>query len=132
MDPLNDIYKNNNVHSRYNILSLALFITVSETGSIAATASRHNIAASAVSRRISELEALIDTTLLYRQQRGVELTSAGQEFYRHSQNVLMCIQKMEKSMEEFSNGIRGSIRIAANTSSITQFLPDDLAIFTRD
>lgn len=132
MDPLNELCSNNEACSRYNLFSLALFISVAETGSIAATASRHNIAASAVSRRMGELEALIETTLLYRQQRGVELTSAGKEFYRHSQNVFQYIHKMQKSMEEFSNGIRGVIRIAANTSSITQFLPDDIAAFTRD
>lgn len=116
----------------YDLFSLTLFLGVAETGSIAGAATRHNIAASAVSRRMSELEASIGTALLYRQQRGVELTPAGLELRRHAQIVLRQVGRMDRSMEDFADGMRGAVRIAANTSSITQFLPEDLAAFSRD
>ena len=62
---------------RHDLVTLQLFQTVAQTGSIAGAATRHNMVASAVSKRISDLEAQIGTPLFYRKRRGVELTAAG-------------------------------------------------------
>ncbi|MCD8536454.1 MAG: LysR family transcriptional regulator [Burkholderiaceae bacterium] len=58
-------------------LSLKLFVSVIESSSITAAASMHHIAATAVSKRISDLEHLFGTTLLQRTNRGVHPTDAG-------------------------------------------------------
>ena len=117
---------------RYDFFSLTLFITVAELGSIARAAKRHNLAASAASKRISELERSIGAPLLYRQRRGVELTPAGQELLEHAHNIRQSLAAMEVSMGAHVDGTQGTIRVAANTSSITQFLPEDLAAFVRE
>jgi DNA-binding transcriptional LysR family regulator len=116
----------------YDLLSLLLFKSVVSSGSIASAAELHNIAASAVSRRISDLEIQIGTALFYRQRRGVELTPAGVEFLNHVSGLINRLTRMEQAMEDFADGLRGVVRIAANTSSITQFLPEDLAAFVDD
>ena len=36
---------------------------------------------------------------------------------------------MAGTLSDFAQGVRGQVRIAANTSSLTQFLPEDLAAF---
>lgn len=116
----------------YDLQSLLLFKTVVSSGSIAGAAELHNIAASAVSRRISDLELQVGTALFFRQRRGVELTPAGEEFISHVSGLLSRIARMDLAMEDFADGLKGVVRIAANTSSITQFLPEDLAAFVRD
>lgn len=116
---------------RYDLYSLSLFISVANTGSIAQAAERHNIAPSAVSRRMAELETLFGAPLLYRQQRGVSLTPAGQELRRHARELQIQVARMENAMSDYAHGVKGTVRLAANTSSITQFLPEDLASFVE-
>ena len=117
---------------RYDLHSLDLFRTVATVGSIAGTAARHNTVPSAVSRRMAELERTVGTPLLYRQRRGVALTQAGEDLLRHARTLHHVVERMEADMGDHAGGVRGTVRLAANTSSITQFLPEDLAAFTRD
>ncbi|MEX0295798.1 LysR family transcriptional regulator [Pseudomonas putida] len=58
-------------------LSLHLFIVVCEEGTIARAGERAFMAPSAVSKRISDIEARFGTTLFKRSKRGVEPTPAG-------------------------------------------------------
>lgn len=109
---------------RYDLYSLELFLSVAGSGNIDQAAAHHNIAASAVSRRMAELEALVGAPLLYRQQRGVVLTPAGNELRHHARAILRKIAQMDAAMSDFAHGVKGAVRIAANTSSITQFLPE--------
>ena len=116
---------------KYNLVTLQIFLTVARTGSIAQASAVKNTAASAISKRISDLEDEIGTQLFYRQTRGVELTPAGHELARHSSNIIRLLERMEAQMLDFASGAKGSVRIAANTSAITQFLPEDLAGFVE-
>ena len=60
-----------NFARRIDLTSLQLFVAVCELGSIGKAAEREFIAASAVSKRLSDLEATLGTALLYRHPRGV-------------------------------------------------------------
>ena len=73
---------------RIDLTSLQLFVAVGETGSIGKAAEREFIAASAVSKRLAELESALGTALLYRHARGVDLTPAGQALLHHARSVL--------------------------------------------
>ncbi|MCK7616231.1 LysR family transcriptional regulator [Roseibium sediminicola] len=116
----------------YDLFSLSLFLAVASLGSIAKAAELQNIAASAVSRRISELEDLVGTPLFYRRQRGVELTPAGHELRRYARSITAEVGRMDAALSDYSHGKKGTVRIAANTSAITQFLPEDLAEFQEN
>src|SRR3546814_12210170 len=59
---------------KYDIQTLKVFVTVSQEGSIAKAAAKEHTVASAVSKRISELEKSIGADLFYRHRRGVKLT----------------------------------------------------------
>lgn len=115
---------------RLDLTSLQLFVAVCELGSIGRAAEREFIAASAISKRLSDLEAALGAPLLYRRPRGVELTPAGETFLHHARSVLFSLDRMQGELSEFAQGVRGHVRIHANLSAIMQFLPDDLAGFT--
>jgi DNA-binding transcriptional LysR family regulator len=117
---------------RLDLTSLQLFVAVCELGSIGKAAEREFIAASAVSKRLSDLEATLDTTLLYRHTRGVSLTPAGQSLLHHARSVLFGLEKMQAELSEYADGVRGHVRMHANISAVVQFLPEDLGAFARE
>ena len=116
---------------RIDLISLQLFVAVCEAGSIGKAAEREFIAASAISKRLADLEAALDTPLLYRHARGVDLTPAGQSLLHHARNVLYGLEKMQSELGEYADGVRGHVRVHASISAIVQFLPDDLGSFVR-
>ena len=115
--------------ARFDLTTLALFVAVARAGSISAGARQSHLAVGAASKRISDLEAVLGTPLLYRNTAGVELTDAGQACLGHAQRVLQEVEQMAGTLSDFAQGVRGQVRIAANTSALTQFLPEDLAGF---
>jgi len=120
-----------NFARRIDLTSLQLFVAVCELGSIGKAAEREFIAASAVSKRLSDLEATLDTPLLYRHTRGVDLTPAGESLLHHARSVLFSLEKMQGELSEYADGVRGHVRVHASISAIVQFLPEDLGAFIR-
>ncbi|MBA4114704.1 MAG: LysR family transcriptional regulator, partial [Verminephrobacter sp.] len=116
---------------RIDLTSLQLFVAVCELGSIGRAAEREFIAASAVSKRLSDLETAVDTALLYRHSRGVTLTPAGESLLHHARTVLFGLERMQGELSEYADGVRGHVRMHANISAIVQFLPEDLGAFAR-
>ncbi|QEI07804.1 LysR family transcriptional regulator [Pigmentiphaga aceris] len=110
-------------------VTLRYFVAVCEEGAIAHAAEREFIAASAISKRIAEMEADIGTPLLLRSQRGVVPTVAGKALLRHARHVLQGIDHMHAEMREHGQGARGVVRVLANISSIAGSLPDTLTAF---
>jgi len=121
-----------NFARRIDLTSLQLFVAVCELGSIGRAAEREFIAASAISKRLSDLEATLGTTLLYRHARGVDLSPAGESLLHHARSVLYSLEKMQGELSEYAEGVRGHVRVHANISAIVQFLPEDLGAFTRE
>lgn len=117
---------------RIDLTSLQLFVAVCELGSIGRAAEREFIAASAVSKRLSDLETAVDTALLYRHSRGVTLTPAGESLLHHARTVLFGLERMQGELSEYADGVRGHVRMHANISAIFQFLPEDLGAFARE
>lgn len=115
--------------TRLDLYTLQVFLAVLEEGSIAAAAVREHIAPSALSKRLSELERTLDVTLFQRHARGVEPTSAARALARRARALLHQTQDLAAEIQDYSTGVRGRVRIAANLSSIAQFLPAELRRF---
>jgi DNA-binding transcriptional LysR family regulator len=115
---------------RLDLVSLSLFALVVRAGSISKGAALAHLAVGAASKRISDLEAAIGTALLERHSRGVMLTVAGQALHRHAQKILSDVDLLAADLSDYASGMVGVVRLAANTSAVTQFLPHDLAAFT--
>ncbi len=120
-----------NFARRMDLTSLQLFVAVCELGSIGRAAEREFIAASAVSKRLSDLEATLGTPLLVRHTRGVDLTPAGESLLHHARSMLYSLEKMQGELSEYAFGVRGHVRVHASISAVVQFLPEDLGAFIR-
>ncbi len=110
-------------------LSLRLFVAVMEDGAIARAAAREHIAPSAASRRLAELEGQLRVELFARSNRGAEPTAAAYALLNLARGVLNDLDGIASQMRDYGAGLRGHVRVVANISAITQFLPDELQRF---
>jgi DNA-binding transcriptional LysR family regulator len=117
-----------NLH-RLDLFSLSLFGLVARTGSISQGAALANLAVGAASKRITDLEAALGITLFERHSRGVTLTVAGGALQRHAQRILGDVDQLEADLSDHASGLVGVVRLWANTSAVTQFLPRDISSF---
>ena len=115
----------------FDFRDLELFVAVAEVGSIAKAAERAHTVASAVSKRLSELEAEFGTPLLVRGAKGVELTAAGQALLSKARALLYQADQLEAELRQHASGVRGQVRVFANISAIVEFLPEALASFIK-
>lgn len=115
---------------RLDFMTLRVFVAVAHTRNITRAGEIENLAASAVSKRMVDLEHMVGTPLLYRMPRGVELTPAGEALLRHARHILNSADRLVADLGDFAEGIRGDVRLAVNASSAAEFLPADLLKFT--
>ena len=116
---------------RYNLITLDLFLCASKYKSLVKAAKEKHLVVSAVSKRILDLEKSVGVNLFYRKKTGVELTPAGLEMQKHCTKIFNSINIMDESIKEYSLVSSGIVRVTANLSSITQFLPEDLSTFSK-
>lgn len=116
---------------RIDFVTLKLFVAIADERSLTKAAEREHLALAAVSKRVSDLENQLGIALLYRQPKGVELTPAGHALLHHARNMMDNLAQMNADLSEFSEGVKGHVRIHANTSAVIEFLPEDLSAFTR-
>lgn len=116
---------------RIDFVTLKLFVAIADERSLTRAAEREHVALAAVSKRISDLERQLDIALLYRKSKGVELTPAGYALLHHARILMGNLEQLSADLSEFSEGVKGHVRIHANTSSVIEFLPEDLSAFSR-
>lgn len=117
---------------RFDLRDLELFVAVADAGSIARAAERSHTVASAVSKRISDLEDNFGTALIARGAKGVELTAAGHALLVRARVLLHQAAQLDDEMRRHASGARGYVRVFANISAIVEFLPGSLASFAKD
>lgn len=112
-----------------DLLSVKLFVTVATEGNMSKAAEREHISLAALSKRIARLEEVLQVSLFIRERQGVKLTAAGGAFLQHAREMLYSVQRLTSELSDYAKGIRGYVRVAASTSSMMQFLPEELKEF---
>jgi len=114
-----------------DLSSLEILIAAIEEKSLSRGAERVHLVTSAVSKRISELERRLGTTLLRRHGRGVEATPAGAMLYQQAKAILRNVAQARELLGAFSDSGAPKLRLVANASTMLQFLPADISSFAR-
>jgi DNA-binding transcriptional LysR family regulator len=117
---------------KFDLTSLQLFIAVCEAKSISRAAEIENIAASAISKRIAQLEALAGVPLLIRRRSGVTPTTAGITLLEHARNVIYSLDLIERDLSRTARNLRAYIRIFASASPIAEFVPESVVAFLKN
>jgi DNA-binding transcriptional LysR family regulator len=113
----------------FDLTDLRLFIFVAELKSLTRAAERMHLSLAAASNRMKELESRFGMRLLYRENKGVMLSPAGETLLVHAQQFMQQLERLKSDMQEYNNGMKGHIRIFANTTAVTEFMPQVLGSF---
>jgi DNA-binding transcriptional LysR family regulator len=109
--------------ARVDFVTLRLFCAVAQSGSITKGAETCHLALAAASRRLSDFEAATGSRLLERSAQGVALTPAGHAAMQHALRLSQGFELFSSELKDYSRGLRGHVRLWANTSALIEFLP---------
>ncbi|KAB2797914.1 LysR family transcriptional regulator [Brucella anthropi] len=112
---------------RFDLTDLRLFLAVADTGSITHGAAEVGLSLPAASERLRDMEASGQVSLLERGRRGVALTEAGEALVHHARAVMWQMADLHSELGSHAKAMRTAIRVAANTATVTEYLPAKLA-----
>jgi len=116
----------------FDLIDLRLFLNIVEAASITRGADASHLALASASERIRDLEARLGTRLLDRERRGVAPTPAGVTFAHHARLMLQQAERMRGEMAAYASGLKGHVRLLANTAAAIEFLPGAVARFLAE
>jgi len=116
---------------RLDSTSARIFVAIIEEGGISRAAAREHIVASAISKRLCDLEHMLGVTLVQRNARGVKPTAAGEALVWHARLILQAIDRAHEELSEYAQGVRGHVRVRASSSSLVAGLPKVLSRFLQ-
>jgi DNA-binding transcriptional LysR family regulator len=111
--------------------TLRIIILIAETGSLSAAARQCCLTLAAVSKRLLEVEALLQVSLFKRVPKGMVPTDAGRMMIAHARQLLYEMARMNANLSGFRTGEAGAVHVGGNTSAMTQFLPEELSKFSQ-
>ena len=111
--------------------AMVYFSEVAKNQSVRESARRLNVASSAVSRQITQLEDALGMALFQRNGRALKLTAAGEILHRHVRQISAPLESAISELDMLRGLQTGSVRIATVESVCQSFLPPLLADFTR-
>lgn len=112
---------------RFDLTDLRLFLAVVDAGSITHGAAEAGLSLPAASERLREMEAAGEVRLLDRGRRGAQPTEAGAALAHHARLILHQMAQMRGELGHYAKGLRATVRLLANTASLTECLPARLA-----
>lgn len=113
----------------FDFIDLRLFCNIAETQNMTHGAKKSFISTAAASSRIKNMEQQLGAKLLYRHPRGIELTAVGHTLLQHARLILKQANYMQNDLSQMNTGMGGHVRIMANTTAVTDFLPQILSDF---
>ncbi len=108
---------------------LEYFVTVAEELHFGKAARRLHIAQQPLSQQIKRLEDELGTTLFTRTTRHVELTPAGQIFYRKARQILSAAENAVEAVRQTVRGERGELSVGYVTTTLYNVMPGLISQF---
>jgi len=115
----------------FNLVTLRLFIAVYEERSLIKAAEREFIAPSALSRRIADMERMLNQTLFIRSHRGIEPTPLAEQILPSVRNLMRELAQIDAIAHGGQDGISGYVRVTTTMAATCQTLPRELALFLQ-
>jgi len=110
--------------------ALMYFDELVRTNSMRAAAENLNVAPTAVSRQIENLEYYFGTPLVERSSRGVKLTAAGELLAARAGKTLRELDHVNQLIDDLKGLQRGRVTIYANGATVANLLAPVLAQFS--
>lgn len=108
---------------KIDVLGLQAFVALAEHGTFHAAADSLHITQTALTRRLQNLEALLDVELVERTTRATTLTRIGSEFLPQARRLLNDLATALVELRETGKAQRGDVTIACVPTAGVQYLP---------
>lgn len=115
----------------YDLTDLRLFLHVGELLNLTRAAEKSFLSVPSASLRIKQLEESFETPLMIRQAKGMRLTPAGEELFRRARIVLQQLEVLHADLRSYAKGVKGRIRLQANSTVTNTFLAEALSAFIK-
>jgi len=109
--------------------ALMYFDELVRTNSMRAAAENLNVAPTAISRQIENLEYHFGAQLVERSNRGVKLTAAGELLAAHAGRTLRELEHVHRLIDDLKGLQRGHVSIYANGAAVATLIAPVLAEF---
>lgn len=119
------------MNKHFTLKQFRYFLAVCDTGSIAAAARRVNIAQSALTKSIQELETTLGTPVFERLPRGMELTQSGHRFEAKARQVIAAVNQAGSINRDEKDELTGSLTVGVTSLMAGYCLADLVARFQR-
>lgn len=113
-----------------NLNDISIFIDVVQSGSFTDTANHLNLSKSVISKYITRLENDLGSRLFTRTTRRLNLTEAGEIFYKRCHLGLREIEQARNELMWLQGEPRGTLKVAAPMSFGVMHLPEAIAGFS--
>lgn len=100
---------------------LALLVAIADQGGFTAAAKELGIPKSTVSRRLSDLEALLQTSLFRRSTRALSLTDEGQRIYETAKPAILAADEAARAIATRGRVVGGRVTLTT-TAALGQYL----------
>ena len=107
-----------------HIETLKIFCDLADSRSFSKTAEKHLLSQSAISQQLAQLELAHKCQLIARKKRPIELTTAGQVFYKAAKDILERHDQLRTELNALKTGVETRINVAAIFSIGMHSLPD--------
>lgn len=111
-------------------LAFKYFYEVAQKGSLSGAAESLDVAVSAISRQINQLEKRVGTQLFERSSRGMSLTPAGQMLLKHVRRINLETEATFQAIAELNDDTKFPIRVACTQGAAHWLVPTLMAKFS--
>lgn len=110
---------------------IQVFIRVVEAGSITKAAEQLNVAKSAVSKRLNDLETRLATKLLQRTTRQSNLTESGRLYYEKMKLIAEEVEEVNQSLNHQEQSLSGTLKISTPLTFGLNHLTQSIDLFLK-
>jgi len=94
------------------VTDILLFVDTVSLKSFTAVAKKHRLTPNSVSKRIAALEKSINSQLFYRTTRSIELTEAGELFYKKTSALSSQLNELLSCIQDLNDEAKGIVKFA--------------------
>ena len=107
------------------------FIAIAAEGNVGRAAERLGLSQPALSKSLRRLERSLQTKLVKKVPKGVELTGVGNAFLGRVSSIRLSLDDVAREVADLTPGCTGHLRIGANHFAVDHLLPGTLASLAR-
>ena len=97
---------------------LRYFLAIADAGALSRAAENLNVAQSALSHHLAEIERTLAVKLFDRKARGVSLTAAGHRLHEHASAILSALSKAEEDVRTFADVVSGPVSLGLSHTAV--------------